>query len=203
MSKNSETKTNNIRVVPGDKIAVIEEFLPNENCFEEDGSIIAEVIGEVIKDTKSHKITVKPSRLHFALNIGDIGYGRVEFVKKQVASVDIHKINDKNIDKPINSILHVSEASRRFIRNMYEVTRPGDWIRFRITKADKPIYISFIGEDLGVVIADCNHCGHKLKFFRRNSLTCPNCNSEQSRITSKLYGKPLISNKGLSLNETR
>jgi len=203
MSKKSEKKTNHTRVIPGDKIAVIEEFLPDENCFEEDGSIIAEVIGEVVIDSKSHKIGVKPFKDHFSLNKGDVGFGRVEFVKKQVASVDIHKINDVNIAKPINSILHVSEASRRFVRNMYEVTRPGDWIRFRITRAEKPIYISFIGEDLGVVIALCNHCGHELHFFRRNSLKCSNCNFVQSRITSKLYGKPLISNEGLSPNETR
>ena len=203
MSKKSETKTNHTRVVPGDKIAVIEEFLPDENCFEDDGSIIAKVVGEVIKDSKSHKITVRPSKEHFSLNKGDIGFGRVEFVKKQVASVDIVKINDKNIAKPINSILHVSEASRRFVRNMYEVTRPGDWIKFRITRTEKPIYISFIGEGLGVVIALCNHCGHELVSIRRDTLECPNCKFVQGRITSKMYGKPLISNKGLSPNETR
>jgi len=202
MSKKSETKTNHTRVVPGDKIAVIEEFLPDKNCFEEDGSIIAEVTGEVIKDSKSHKIAVKPSKEHFSLNKGDIGYGRVEFVKKQVASVDIIKINNVNVAKPINSILHVSEASRRFVRNMYEVTRPGDWIKFRVTRTEKPIYISFIGEDLGVVIALCNHCGHELVFFRRNSLKCLNCNAVQGRITSKMYGKPLILIEGLSPNET-
>ncbi len=203
MSKKSETETNHTRVVPGDKIAVIEEFLPDENCFEEDGSIIAEVIGEVVIDSKSHKIGVKPSKEHFSLKQGDIGFGRVEYVKKQIASVDIYKNNDINIAKPVNSILHVSEASRRFVRNMYEVARPGDWVRFRITKAEKPIYISFIGEGLGVVIALCNQCGHELNFFRRNLLKCPNCSSEQNRITSTLYGKPLIPNQGLSPNETR
>lgn len=191
MSKKSETKTNNTQVVPGDKIAVIEEFLPSENCFEEDGSIIAEVTGEVIIDSKSHKIAVKPSKEHFALHKDDIGFGKVEFVKKQVASVNIYKINNTDVAKPINSILHVSEASRRFVRNMYEVTRPGDWIRFRITRTDKPIYISFIGEGLGVVLAYCNQCGHGLNLFRRNSLKCPNCNFEQDRITSNLYGNPL------------
>jgi exosome complex component CSL4 len=191
MSKKSESKTNNTQVVPGDKIAVIEEFLPAENCFEEDGSIIAEVTGEVIIDSKLHKIAVKPSKEHFSLRKGDIGFGKVEFVKKQVASVDIYKINDIDIAKPINSILHVSEASRRFVRNMYEVTRPGDWIRFRITRTEKPIYISFIGEGLGVVIASCNQCGHGLNILRRNSLKCPNCNFEQGRITSNLFGKPL------------
>ncbi|MHA2166529.1 MAG: exosome complex RNA-binding protein Csl4 [Candidatus Hodarchaeales archaeon] len=191
MSKKSETKTNNTQVVPGDKIAVIEEFLPAENCFEKDGSIIAEVTGEVIIDSKSHKIAVKPSKEHFSLRKDDIGFGKVEFVKKQVASVDIYKINNIDIAKPINSILHVSEASRRFVRNMYEVTRPGDWIRFRITRTDKPIYISFIGEGLGVVIAYCNQCGHGLNLFRRNFLKCPNCNFEQGRITSKFYGNPL------------
>jgi exosome complex RNA-binding protein Csl4 len=195
MSKKQEMKAVENPVVPGDKIAEIEEFLPDDTCFEEEGSILSGVIGEVITDVKKHKITVKPFKKHFEINRGDIGLGRVEYVKKQIASVDIYRLNEREVPLPVNSILHVSETSRRYVRSMYDVTRPGDWIKFRIIKTTKPIYISLIGEGLGVVLGHCNRCGHELDFYRRNSLKCANCNFIQNRITSKSFGKPLSSLK--------
>ena len=193
MSKKHEMKATENQVVPGDKIAVIEEFLPDDTCFEQDGSILSKVTGEVVTDLKKHKITVKPFKQHFQVKRGDTGLGRVEYVKKQIASVDIFQLNEFEVSLPINSILHVSETSRRFVRSMYEVTRPGDWIKFRIIKTTRPIYLTLIGEGLGVLLAHCNHCGHELSFYRRNSLKCPNCDLIQNRITSKSFGKPFSS----------
>ncbi|MHA1978098.1 MAG: exosome complex RNA-binding protein Csl4 [Candidatus Hodarchaeales archaeon] len=203
MSKKHVEKSTQNRVVPGDKIAVIEEFLPDETCFEQDGSILSMTTGEVIPDQKKHKITVKPLKQSFQLERGDTGVGRVVYVKKQIASVDIHRINSNPVPIPINSILHVSEASRRFVRNMYEVTRPGDWLKFRIVRTMKPVYISLIGEELGVVIAQCNHCGHDLEFYRRNTLKCPNCSLIQNRVTSDSFGKLVTSFSRPPENETR
>ena len=193
MSKKDVEKSTQNRVVPGDKIAVIEEFLPDETCFEKDGSILSMTTGEVSPDLKKHKITVNPIKRFFQLRRGDTGVGRVVYVKKQIASVDIHMVKNTEVPLPINSILHVSEASRRFVKNMYEVTRPGDWIKFKIVRTLKPVYISLIGEDLGVVIAQCNHCGHDIDFYRRNALKCQNCGLIQNRITAKSFGKVVTS----------
>ncbi len=203
MSKKHVEKSTQSRVVPGDKIAVIEEFLPDETCFEQDGSILSMTTGEVSPDLKKHKITVKPIKRVLQLRRGDTGVGNVVYVKKQIASVDIHRINNREVPLPINSILHVSEASRRFVKNMYEVTRPGDWLKFKIVRTMKPVYISLIGDDLGVVIAQCNHCGHDLVFFRPNALKCQNCNLIQNRVTAKSFGKLVTSFTRTSQNETR
>jgi exosome complex component CSL4 len=203
MSKKNSDNLSHKYVIPGDKIAVIEEFLPDETCFEDEGSIISRVSGEVRPDLKKHKISVIPAKKFFELRKGDIGIGRVEYTKKQIASVNIHYINDKEVPLPVNSILHVSEASRRFIRNMYDVARSGDWLKFRIVRDFKPIYISLIGEGLGVILAYCNHCGTELENFRRNSFKCSYCEHIQDRIISKAYGKPIPSLKRPSKNETR
>jgi exosome complex component CSL4 len=190
-------------VLPGDKIAVIEEFLPDETCYEQDGGIYSNTFGRVVTDTKRHKISVIPMNPYRTIKNGDIGMGRVEFMKKQIASIDIYHLNHETLMIPISAVLHVSEASRRFVKNMYEVARPGDWIRFRIIRAIKPVYVSLIGEGLGVIISYCIQCGHELKFKRRNILECPNCDTKQSRITSKYFGKPLIFNLRPNRNETR
>jgi exosome complex component CSL4 len=190
-------------VLPGDKIAVIEEFLPDETCYEQDGGIYSNTVGRVVTDTKRHKISVVPKNPHRTIRNGDIGIGRVEFMKKQIASINIYHLNHDKQEIPVSAVLHVSEASRRFVKNMYEVTRPGDWIRFRIIRAAKPVYVSLIGEGLGVIIAYCIQCGHELNFKRRNTLECPNCDFKQTRITSKHFGKPLNLNLRPIRNETR
>jgi len=191
MKKRNEQTPNNDHVLPGDKIAVIEEFLPDETCYEQNGSIYSKVLGRVVVDPKKHKISVIPQKQFLEIKNGDIGIGRVEFVKKQMASVNIHKIDKKSVGIPTNAILHISEVSRRFVRNMYEVTRPGDWIKFRVIRTSKAIYISLIGEDLGVVESYCIDCGQELKFKRRNILECTNCGHIQPRITSKHFGRPV------------
>lgn len=191
MKKRNEHTPNDDHVLPGDKIAIIEEFLPDETCFEQNGSIYSKVLGQVVIDPKKHKISVVPEKQFLEIKNGEVGFARVEFVKKQMASVNIHKIEKKSITIPTNAILHISEVSRRFVKNMYEVTRPGDWIKFRVIRANKVIYISLIGEGLGVVESDCIVCGHELKFKRRNLLECPNCSQIQPRITSKHFGRPI------------
>lgn len=189
-------------VLPGDKIAVIEEFLPDEFCYEQDGGIYSKVLGHVVTDPKKHKISVIPKKSHRSIKNGDIGIGRVEFMKKQIAMVDIYYLNQEDLLVPASAVLHISEASRRFVKNMYEVTRPGDWLRFKIIRAIRPLYISLIGEGLGVIIAFCTHCGHELNYKRRNTLECPNCEHTQPRITSKRFGKPLIKTRPVG-NETK
>lgn len=203
MNNNKKNDSDDSWVLPGDKIAIIEEFLPDETCYEQNGGIYSKIIGRVVTDTKKHKISVIPKNPHRTIKNGDVGLGRVEFMKKQIASVNIHHLNQEYISIPISAVLHISEASRRFVKNMYEVARPGDWLRFRIIRAIKPIYISLIGNGLGVVISYCIQCGHELEYKRRNTLECPNCESIQPRITSKYFGKPLIRKLRPSRNETK
>ena len=177
--------------------------MPDDTCYEDEGVIYSTFVGRVIPDSKNHKISVHPNKKYKDIKVGDIWVGRVIFVKKQIASIDIYYINNESLGVPVSSILHVSEASRRFVKNMFEVTRPGDWIKFRITRTAKPVYVSLVGHDLGVIIAYCIQCGYELEFKRRNTLQCPSCDLLQPRITSKNFGRPLKMNLRSSLNETR
>lgn len=203
MTKNNDDDSENNWVLPGDKIAVIEEFLPDETCYEQDGGIYSKILGRVVTDPKKHKISVIPKNPYLEVKIGDIGMGRVEFIKKLIASVDIYRINQKSIPLPIGAVLHIREASQRFVRSMYEVTRPGDWLKFRVIRTNKPVYISLVGDKLGVIISYCIQCGYELKYKRRNTLECPNCELIQPRITSRQFGNPLNYKLGPSRHETK
>jgi exosome complex component CSL4 len=203
MNNKKEFESDSKLVLPGDKIAVIEEFVPDESCYEKDGGIYSSFLGHVETDRKKHKISVIPEKSHRAIENGAIGVGRVEFVKKQIAAVNIYHLNKEEIAVPVSAVLHISEVSRRFVKNMYEVARPGDWVKFKIIRANKPVYISFLDDGLGVVNSYCIQCGHELQIKRRNMLECPNCDLIQMRITSKHYGRPLKVKMGSSRNETR
>jgi exosome complex RNA-binding protein Csl4 len=189
MSKKQQDPSDERRVLPGDKIAVIEEFLPDETCYEQDGSIYSSVIGRVVTDSQKHKISVEPDIHPQIAKEGDVAMGRVEFVKKQMASVEIYLLNGHEISPPVKAIMHISEVSRRFVKNMYEVARPGDWVRCRMIRTGNALYIGLVGEGLGVIQAFCNHCGSELHLERRNTLGCPNCELIQPRITSRQYGR--------------
>ncbi|NHJ02270.1 MAG: hypothetical protein EAX86_09050 [Candidatus Heimdallarchaeota archaeon] len=203
MNKSKEIESEEDLVLPGDKIAVIEEFVPDDTCYEDEGVIYSTFLGKVNPDSKKHKISVQPLKKYQEVKVGDMGIGLVQFIKKQIASIDVFYINNEYLPVPFSSILHVSEASRRFVRSMFEVTRPGDWIKVRIIRTMKPVYVSLVGHDLGVIIAYCVQCGYELEFKRRNTLLCPNCDTLQPRITSRNFGKPLKLSLGSSLNETR
>ncbi|WP_455143689.1 exosome complex RNA-binding protein Csl4 [Candidatus Hodarchaeum mangrovi] len=192
MSKKDDYQSHNEIVVPGEKIAIIEEFLPDETCFEEEGEIFSSLLGNIVTDRKKHKISIVPKKRYLQINVGDIGIGRVEFVKKQVASLNLHYVNNINIPLPVNAILHVSEASKHYVRNMYEVARPGDWLAVKIIRTSTPLSVGLVGSGLGVIIAFCNHCGQEIEYKRQNLLECPNCGLIQPRITSRNYGKPII-----------
>lgn len=183
-------KDNNSTVTPGEKIAVIEEYIPDSHCYEIDGVIYSNITGNVEIDNKKHKIQVKPDKGVITAAVGQIGIGRVEFCRKQVANIDLHFLGDRKYFKPISTSLHVSETSKKFIKSMYEVVRAGDWIKIRVISTARNIYSTLIGDDsLGVILAYCINCGTELEYKRRNQLKCPNCELEQYRITSRNYGK--------------
>ncbi|MFW9778501.1 MAG: exosome complex RNA-binding protein Csl4 [Candidatus Heimdallarchaeota archaeon] len=189
MSKKHQNLSSERRVLPGDKIAVIEEFLPDETCYEQDGSIYSSVTGRVVTDPQKHKISVEPDKQYQTIKPGDIGIGRVEFVKNKMASVEIYRLNERETTPPIKASLYIWEVSRSFVKNMYEVVRPGDWVRCRLVRTDNVVDVGLVGEGLGVIQAFCNHCGSELEFKRRNTLKCPNCELIQPRITSRQYGR--------------
>ncbi len=106
-----------------------------------------------------------------------------------MAAVEIFRLEGRDIAPPFKAILHISEVSRRFVKNMYEVARPGDWVRCLLIRTGNAVHITLVGEGLGVIQAFCNHCGSELQIERRNTLGCPNCELIQPRITSKQYGR--------------
>lgn len=179
-------------VLPGDRLGVIEEFIPDKTCFEDEGQLLSSLVGNVQIDETRHRISVKGKKKIRFPQRGDRGFGQVVIARNQIASVEIHSLENDTIDIPYTAILHISNTSQHFVRSMFDVTRPGDWVKFEIIKGGIPSRISLRGRGLGVVHGQCISCGDTLHLKKRDLLECPSCGLIQPRVTSQNYGETMF-----------
>jgi exosome complex component CSL4 len=175
-------------VIPGDQLGVIEEYIPDKNCYEAEGIIYANVAGNVYIDAENHRISVKSIKEVIIPTKGQLIIGQAMITRKQASTISIFHLNEKSIPVPYTGVLHISNVSDRYVHNMFEVIRPGDWVRAGIIRDDIPIGLTLLGNAYGVILAFCTICGCELEFIRRNLLKCPECEQVQPRLTSRLYG---------------
>ncbi|MFX0091587.1 MAG: exosome complex RNA-binding protein Csl4 [Candidatus Hodarchaeota archaeon] len=177
-------------VVPGDKLAVIEEFIPDSGTWDVDGIIYSSTTGSVVINDKKHRISVTPAVKKIIIpKRGDIVIAHILEVRKQMANVQIYVINKRELGTTISGGLHVSSCSDQYVKSMFEVTRPGDWIQASISRVD-PLQLEMRRNPaLGVILASCVNCGGFLKVVRKNLMRCTECDKLQPRLTSKYYNR--------------
>ena len=83
-------------VLPGQKLGVIEEFIPNSGTFVDDGIIYSSNIGLVLMDFSNKTVSVY-SKV-FSLNIPEVGsivIGTVKAVQSSQAIIRINMVDNK------------------------------------------------------------------------------------------------------------
>lgn len=191
-------------VMPGDKIALEEEFTPADNTFvDNDGSIRAAIIGNVsVKDGKISVINQKHNIKNFKRGMPVIG--RVSDDLRAVMFVKLDNVTVNGIEyKALKDGKIVASSGRRpggggdrgFQREKPE-PKPcgvGDVILARIIYEDPEIFtLAVDDDDSGVVYAECEMCTTHLEADPKNFsvLSCPECKHKQQKKVSVLYGKP-------------
>jgi len=175
-------------VVPGEELAVIEEFTPSVGTYsDEKGFIRASLLGRVVKDllNKVIKINQVPTRYYFP-SIKDTVIGYVTHIKGEIAMVNI--IRDGNF-KPLTGtlagFLHISQTGGEG-RHISEYVAPGDLIKARVISSENPFQLSVKHPSLGVILGSCSVCGATL---RRDGdrLVCPKCGNVEKRKIASSY----------------
>ncbi|EZQ06950.1 MULTISPECIES: exosome complex RNA-binding protein Csl4 [Acidianus] len=167
---------------PGEELGVIEEFIPGENTYEEDGFIRSASVGKVFYDMinrRSNVISTKKSAIS-GLKKARYVYGTVISIKEDSALVNISSIEDKFVTL-ISGILHVSQVSGKYIETITDAVKLGDIIRAKPITFASPVYLTLKGKDLGVVLASCSICGHLMIKADEEHLKCPNCGNVEKR----------------------
>jgi exosome complex component CSL4 len=177
-------------VLPGDKLGVVEEFLPGAGTYEEEGTIYANFTGTAKIDLRNKRVTVSPTtRTPELPKEGATILASVTHTQEKMATVGIWKINDKPLQNPFTALLHISSSSPRYERNMSDVCKAGDIIRARVIDMTNRIpQLTTAGRGLGVVKAFCSRCGAPLEFTNRR-LECGSCGNIERRRLAEDFGK--------------
>ncbi len=175
---------------PGEKLGVIEEFVPGPGTFVEEGDIRSKTTGYVITDTRNKHVSIYPKGNHpiFPRN-GSVVAGEVASTQDKTASVRILSVDGKPVPGYFTGIIHVSTVSSNYVRTMRGAFKPGDLIKAKvISNRNGAIHLSTLGKTLGITQASCSRCGNRL-VRRGRILHCPICSNREERKITVNYGK--------------
>jgi len=190
--KSSEQKSGHI-VLPGERLGVIEEFIPDSGTYVKDGIIYSQIVGRALTDLLNKRVSVYPLvRGATVPKVTSTVMGQVGNAQSDNVLVRIFKIGSKKLSGVFTGILHISDVQERYVDSMNDVCKPGDIIRAKVISEKNQIYhLSTTDKNLGVLYAFCSRCGNLLE-QKRYEMRCPKCGNIEKRKTAVDYGKEEI-----------
>ncbi len=191
MSK--KTKKEKKEVFPGEKLGVIEEFIEGKGVYKKDGIVRSEELGVTDYNVLEHVVEVEKITPKLIIpNEGDEVIAEVGSVARRDARVDISMVNGKEVFPSYSGVIHISDISKNYVKNIDSAMRSGDIIKAKVVNIKNRLnQLSMEGEAYGVIYAYCSRCGTLLE-KNRNRLACPKCNRTESRQTAKNYGEEVL-----------
>ncbi|PSN86910.1 hypothetical protein B9Q11_01575 [Candidatus Marsarchaeota G2 archaeon ECH_B_SAG-F08] len=178
-------------VVPGEAVGVVEEYISQDNIYEDDGVLRSLVTGKVVKNKITHtikveKLTEKPK----LPKKGDTVFAVVIEVKPKIATLEIYSLNGYSLYQefkpPFIGLLPVSLVSTQRVENLEKLLVPSDLVLAKVVSQKPPFILSTDKDELGVIMASCVECGHTL-YLVGQKLVCPNCKTLNVRKLSSNY----------------
>jgi exosome complex RNA-binding protein Csl4 len=182
------TKNLKKTAIPGDSVAVPEEFLPGRNVYESNGSIRSLLVGNVIRDLKSMEIGVEPLVGWRIPIVGDYVTGQVESVQSSSANMKIYYLNGKQTLGGFSGTIFLrSERSGRDERRT--LLKLGDITRGKVVSTlNAIIQLSIDDHHCGVIFSLCSNCGRPVS--RADSRgRCLECGSIEDRKFADDFGR--------------
>ena len=176
-------------ITPGDRLGVIEEFLPGSGTYVDNGNIYSLTTGHTVMDVPKREVSVRPLvHMPVILKTGDIIIGQMTSVQDRNGTVRIFQINEKTV-YAFSGIMHVSDVSMNYVKTMSDAFKVGDIVRAKvISTANREFHLSTQDDDLGVIQASCSYCGHQL-VKQKDQLQCSYCKRTAQRKITANYEK--------------
>lgn len=184
------TKDSEKLVLPGARLAVTEEFIGGSGTYSEGNYVYSAVTGKVVLDIEKHEISVlsKPKPANIPKD-GDIVLGTVVNVSRQMITISVSYINNKEVYPSYTMVIHVSQLSKEYLETADDAVCLADIVRAKVIDAKTiPLQGTLIGSQLGVIVASCSSCGSRLEKIGRNKLKCSECSYIEKRKTTIDYG---------------
>jgi exosome complex component CSL4 len=187
--KSPEQKSGHL-VVPGERLGVIEEFIPDAGTYVKDGVIYSKVVGRSLMDLQTRRVSVYPAAEGVVVpKVGSIVIGQIGNAQSDNVLVKIFQVGKKKVSGNFGGILHVSDVSDRYVDQMSDVVKPGDIVRAKvISDKNQAYHLSTNDKGLGIIDAFCSRCSTLLE-QQGYDLKCPKDGNVERRKIAPDYGK--------------
>ncbi|VVB54933.1 Exosome complex component Csl4 [uncultured archaeon] len=174
----------------GDYLGTIEEYVPGKGTYVEDGKIYAAIIGKPNLDKEKHIASVE-GKQPADLKIGDVIYGEVVAMRKNIVTVIAYLIQGNKTKVDIKTGLFVSNIADKYIERPEDMFSLGDLVKGKVVKIEPGLIDISTKGGLGVVRAYCNRCRHILPKGNPGPTTieCTRCGLRQTRHVAEDYGR--------------
>jgi exosome complex component CSL4 len=190
--KSPEQKSGHL-VLPGERLGVIEEFIPDAGTYVKDGVIFSKVVGRSLMDLQTRSVSVYPVVDGVVVpKVGTVVIGQIGNAQSDNVLVKIFRIGNKKLSGNFGGILHVSDVSDRYVDQISDVCKPGDIIRAKvISDKNQVFHLSMNDKGLGVLYGFCSRCSTLLEQHGYD-LKCPKDGNVETRKMSPDYSKEQI-----------
>lgn len=172
-------------VFPGAELGISEEFVAGAGTFEERGKIYSMFWGELERDDKARKVSVRGRRVVRPLKPGDFVYAVVQQLYEAMTLARFSPTWQGN-ERPANgdtAFIRISELQNGYVEKLRDCVRVGDVLKARVLQISPlATYLTIKDRDLGVIKALCSLCRAEMKFEGRQ-FACPSCGSREERKT--------------------
>jgi exosome complex component CSL4 len=185
-------------VLPGERLGVIEEFIPDAGTYSKDGVIYSKIVGCALMDMLNRKVSVYPLVPEATVpKVGAKIIGLIGNAQSDNVLVRIFKVGPKKVSGVFSGILHISDVADSYVDSMNDACKPGDVIRAKvISEKNQTYHLTTVENDLGVIYGACSRCGNLLE-QKRQEMHCPRCGNIEYRKTAMDYGKEGLVNEGV------
>jgi exosome complex component CSL4 len=178
-------------VLPGEELAVSEEYLAGEGTFEDDGHIRAATLGELDLDPRERVARVRAFNPPVEVRVGDLVIAEIRSWRESMASLRVLKVEgrDRTVSGNTDASLHISKISNKYTESIGREYRLGDIIRAKVIQLKPSIQLDTSGKELGALLSRCIQCRRPLE-KRGRQLYCEACDRTEYRKTAWDYGNP-------------
>jgi len=175
-------------VLPGYRIGVIEEYIPMAGTYVEEGTIFSAKAGLAVMDIMEKTVSVNSEEDKPNIpRVGSLVIGEVTAIQDRNLSIKIFKLEGKPVSSAFTGLLHISNVSKNYVKDMFDAFNYSDIIRAQvISTTNARFHLSTEGSDLGVIYSFCTVCG-KPMIVRRGHLYCQQCNLTEKRKLASDY----------------